>query len=204
MAEKSWFSTRTAATLLKVSIRTVQNWVDTGKIEATLTVGGHRRIPRKELIKHLALINPIINNFATIPFRSDIKNQLLRVLFVEDDYAVLRLCEMKFSEFSVPHELLLANNAYQGMLMVGKYQPNVIFTDLNMPDIDGIQMINEILNLPGMKYTKIVVVTGMDASEIDKMGLIPEGVVVLPKPIPFNTIETILSQQSCEIAAIGF
>ena len=62
MAEKSWFSTRTAATLLKVSIRTVQNWVDTGKIEATLTVGGHRRIPRKELIKHLALINPIINN----------------------------------------------------------------------------------------------------------------------------------------------
>ncbi len=204
MAEKTWFSTRTAATLLKVSIRTVQNWVDTGKIKATITVGGHRRIPRKELIKHLALINPIINNFSTIPFRIDIRNQVLRVLFVEDDYAVLRLCEMKFSEFSVPHELLLANNAYQGMLMVGKYQPDVIFTDLNMPDINGIQMINEILNLPGMKDTKIVVVTGMDASEIDKMGLIPEGVVVLPKPIPFNTIETILSQQSCEIAAIGF
>ena len=88
--------------------------------------------------------------------------------------------------------------------MVGKYQPDVIFTDLNMPDINGIQMINEILNLPGMKATKIVVVTGMDASEIDKMGLIPDGVVVLPKPIPFNTIETILSQQACQIAAIGF
>ena len=204
MAEKTWFSTRTAATLLKDSIRTVQNWVDTGKIKATVTVGGHRRIPRKELIKHLALINPIINNFSTIPFRSDIRNQVLRVLFVEDDYAVLRLCEMKFSEFSVHHELLLANNAYQGMLMVGKYQPDVIFTDLNMPDIDGIQMINEILSLPGMKATKIVVVTGMDASEIDKMGLIPDGVVVLPKPIPFNTIETILSQQACQIAAIGF
>ena len=204
MAEKTWFSTRTAGTLLKVSIRTVQNWVDTGKIKATVTVGGHRRIPRKELIKHLALINPIINNFSTIPFRIDIRNQVLRVLFVEDDYAILRLCEMKFSEFSVPHELLLANNAYQGMLMVGKYQPDVIFTDLNMPDINGIQMINEILNLPGMKATKIVVVTGMDASEIDKMGLIPDGVVVLPKPIPFNTIETILSQQACQIAAIGF
>ena len=204
MAEKTWFSTRTAATLLKVSIRTVQNWVDTGKIKATVTVGGHRRISRKELIKHLVLINPIINNFSTIPFRNDIKNQLLRVLFVEDDYAVLRLCEIKFSEFSVPHDLFLANNAYQGMLMVGKFQPDVIFTDLNMPDIDGIQMINEILSLPGMKDTKIVVVTGMDASEIDKMGLIPDGVVVLPKPIPFNTIETILSQQACQIAAIGF
>ena len=177
---------------------------DTGKIKATVTVGGHRRISRKELIKHLVLINPIINNFSTIPFRNDIKNQLLRVLFVEDDYAVLRLCEIKFSEFSVPHDLFLANNAYQWMLMVGKFQPDVIFTDLNMPDIDGIQMINEILSLPGMKDTKIVVVTGMDASEIDKMGLIPDGVVVLPKPIPFNTIETILSQQACQIAAIGF
>ena len=64
-------------------------------------------------------------------------------------------------------------------------------------------LMNKSLHLLGF-HTKIVVVTGMDASEIDKMGLIPEGVVVLPKPIPFNTIETILSQQSCEIAAIGF
>ena len=203
MIEKTWLSTRSAAKLLNVSLRTVQNWVDTGKIEASVTVGGHRRITRKELIKHLALINPITNSFSSIPFRNDIKNQVLKVLFVEDDYAVLRLCEMKFSEFIVPHDLFLANNAYQGMLMVGKFQPDVIFTDLNMPDIDGIQMISEILNAPGMKNTKIVVVTGMNSSEIEIMGVIPEGVVVLPKPIPFKTIETILSQQSSQVVAIG-
>ena len=92
MIEKTWLSTRSAAKLLNVSLRTVQNWVDTGKIEASVTVGGHRRITRKELIKHLALINPITNSFSSIPFRNDIKNQVLKVLFVEDDYAVLRLC----------------------------------------------------------------------------------------------------------------
>ncbi len=203
MEEKTWLSTRTAAKLLNVSIRTVQNWVDTGKIEASVTVGGHRRIARKELIKHLALINPITKSFTSIPFRSDIKNQVLKVLFVEDDYAVLRLCEMKFSEFSVPHDLFLASNAYQGMLMVGKFQPDIIFTDLNMPDIDGLQMINEILNAPGMKNTKFVVVTGMSSSEIELLGVIPDGVVILPKPIPFKTIETILLQQYNQIVAIG-
>jgi YesN/AraC family two-component response regulator len=79
-------------------------------------------------------------------------------------------------------------------MMVGKYQPHLIFTDLNMPNIDGIHMINEIIRIPDMKDTRIVVVTGMEARDIDKLGVIPDGVMVLPKPIPFKTVETILYQ----------
>jgi hypothetical protein len=45
-----------------------------------------------------------------------------------------------------------------------------------------------------MKDTRIVVVTGMEARDIDKLGTIPDGVMVLPKPIPFKTVETILYQ----------
>jgi hypothetical protein len=45
-----------------------------------------------------------------------------------------------------------------------------------------------------MKDTRIVVVTGMEARDIDKLGVIPDGVMVLPKPIPFKTVETILYQ----------
>jgi hypothetical protein len=34
----------------------------------------------------------------------------------------------------------------------------------------------------------------MEARDIDKLGTIPDGVMVLPKPIPFKTVETILYQ----------
>lgn len=194
MIEQSWVSTKEAAVLLGVSQRTVQNWVDSGKIKASLTMGGHRRLSREDVNRHLPMVRPLLNgNDERVASNSDTK---LRILIVEDDYAILRLCELQFSQFSVPHQLFLATNAYQGLMMVGKYQPHIIFTDLKMPHIDGLHMINEIMKMPDMKHTKIVIVTGLETREIMKMGQMPDGVMVLPKPIPFNTVETILYQQA--------
>ena len=40
----SELTTRQAATLLNVSVRTVQLWVESGVLQAWKTAGGHRRI----------------------------------------------------------------------------------------------------------------------------------------------------------------
>jgi DNA binding domain, excisionase family len=149
MKEKTWLTTRQAAYLLKVSIRTVQIWVDIGKIKAIITPGGHRRIARSEFASNLTEISPLKYDIA-----SQKNVNALRVLIVEDDYVILRLCEMKFAQFKIPHELFLATNAFQGLVMVGKHLPDIILTDLNMPGFDGIQMLNEILKVPDMSNTK--------------------------------------------------
>jgi len=195
MSEQSWLSTKEAALLLGVSQRTVQNWVDSGRIKSSRTMGGHRRLCRDDLNIHIAAIQPLAANPLEKIEASDNKDApLLRVLFVEDDYSILRLCELKFRQFSVQNNLYLATNAYQGLMMVGKYQPHLIFTDLKMPGIDGLQMISEVIKMPDMKDSKMVIVTGLETKEIMKMGTMPDGVMVLPKPIPFNTVETILYQ----------
>ncbi len=197
MSEQSWMSTKEASVLLGVSQRTVQNWVDSGKIKSSRTMGGHRRLSREDVKKHLSTVRPLLsgNEEGSVIMASHSDN-MLRVLIVEDDYAILRLCELQFSQFNVPHQLFLATNAYQGLMMVGKYQPHIIFTDLNMPHIDGLHMISEIMKMPDMKNTKIIVVTGMETRDIIKLGVMPDGLMVLPKPIPFNTVETILYQQA--------
>ena len=86
--------------------------------------------------------------------------------------------------------------------MIGKYKPQLIFTDLNMPHIDGLHMISEIMKMPDMKNTRIVVVTGMETRDVMKLGVIPDGLMVLPKPIPFNTVETILYQHAHALGII--
>lgn len=160
-------------------------------------MGGHRRLSREDVIKHLSANRSLlIGDNERIEISANNDDTLLRVLIVEDDYAILRLCELQFNQFSVPHQLFLATSACQGLIMVGKYQPHLIFTDLNMPHIDGLYMISEIMKMPDMKNTKIVVVTGMEIKEIMKMGVMPDNLLVLPKPIPFKTVETILYQQS--------
>lgn len=53
-----------------------------------------------------------------------------------------------------------------------------------------------------MVSTRIVVMTGMEISEIRQMGQLPDNLTILPKPIPFNTIETILYQQAQALGLI--
>lgn len=46
-------STREAAAILGVCVRTVQLWVESGRLQAWKTPGGHRRISRKSVEKEL-------------------------------------------------------------------------------------------------------------------------------------------------------
>lgn len=197
MNEQTWMSTKEASILLGVSQRTVQNWVDGGKIRSSRTMGGHRRLCREDVKKHLTTVGPLLtgNNENPVLAAIDCDNKL-RVLIIDDDYAILRLCELQFSHFNVPHQLFLATNAYQGLVMIGKCQPNIIFTDLNLSHMDSLHMISEIMKMPDLRSTKIVVVTAMETRDIITLGVMPDGLMVLPKPMPFNTIETILYQQA--------
>lgn len=193
-----WISTREAAQLLGVSQRSVQNWVDEGKLRASLTAGGHRRLDPKEVESFLLNITTpsSVAPPKVISSHQDNEENVLRVLIVEDEPLILRLYALRFAEFSIPHRLFQAETPLQALFMAGRHLPHLIFTDLHMPQIDGLAMIHELIRRPEMQQTKFIVVTGLEAREIIKMGTLPEGVVVLPKPIPFNTVETILYQQA--------
>jgi excisionase family DNA binding protein len=198
MTAHSWLSTKEAAQLLDVSQRTIQNWVDTGKLKLTKTAGGHRRLMKSDVDAFFALREsappdawPAMG--ATEPPSTD----ELRVLIVEDDRTLSRLYELKFNEFAIPHKLYLAPNGYQGLLLARRYCPHLIITDLNMPEMNGLQLIQEIRKTANLKDSKIVLTTGLEIINIVKMGGVPEGIIFLPKPISFQTVEAILYQQSC-------
>ena len=53
-SNENYITTRDAAVMLGVTIRTIQNWVDSGKLFAKITLGGHRRLLLSEVE---ALIN---------------------------------------------------------------------------------------------------------------------------------------------------
>ena len=53
VVKKSFCTTREAATLLGVSVGTVQLWVENGLLQAWKTAGGHRRVMRNSINKLL-------------------------------------------------------------------------------------------------------------------------------------------------------
>ena len=186
--EKSFCTTRQAATLLGVSVGTVQLWVESGLLQAWKTAGGHRRVLRDsvESLLHKKPVAPFGPPVVTVsgPRR-------LRVMVVEDDPSLLRLYEAQLARWPLPMELTLMDNAISALLHLGRGGPDLLIADLHMPEMDGFAMLRVLSQSPEMAQTKMIVVSGLDADEVSARGGVPQGVEVLAKPIPFTKLLSI-------------
>lgn len=180
--EKSFCTTREAATLLGVSVGTVQLWVESGLLQAWKTAGGHRRVLRDSVdsLLHKGPVAPPAKPVLATP-----DSRRLRVMVVEDDASLLRLYETQISRWPMPTDLKLMDNAILALLHVGRGGPDLLISDLSMAGMDGFAMLKVLHNAPESAHTKLVVVSGLDADDIKARGGVPPGVEVLAKPIPF-------------------
>jgi excisionase family DNA binding protein len=182
--EKSFCTTREAATQLGVSVGTVQLWVESGLLQAWKTAGGHRRVLRDsvESLLHRKAA-PLAQPAQTVEPVSVTKR--LRVMVVEDDPSLLRLYKTQIARWPMPTDVTLLDNAISAMLHIGRGGPDLLISDLHMPGMDGFGMLEVLHKAPEMAYTKVVVVTGLDTHDVFARGGLPPGVDVLSKPIPF-------------------
>lgn len=163
---------------------TVQLWVESGLLQAWKASGGHRRVLRES-------INGLLERGAGGPTPPAVPTRSLRILVVEDDVNLLRLYNARLSAWPGDPVVSLADNGVSGLLMMGRTNPDLLITDLDMPGMDGFNMLRVLHQAPEMRHTTLVVVTGLDAAEIALRGGVPEGIEVLPKPIPFDRLKTI-------------
>ena len=182
--EKSFCTTREAATILGVSVGTVQLWVESGLLQAWKTAGGHRRVMRESVNSLLHKKTPQPPTVSA-PLADSSR---LNVVVVEDDANLLRLYQANMSRWPMRPEVTLIDNAVTALLMMGRNCPDLLVTDLHMPGMDGFGMLHVLRETPEFAQTTIVVVTGLDAAEIELRGGIPADVEILPKPIPFNRL----------------
>ena len=195
--QKSFCTTREAATLLGVSAGTVQLWVENGLLQAWKTAGGHRRVLRDsvESLLHKKPAAPVGTTVVSVSGQ-----RRTRVMVVEDDPSLLRLYETQLARWTIPMELTLMDNAISALLHMGRGGPDLLITDLHMPGMDGFAMLRVLNQSPEMARTKMVVVSGLDADEINARGGVPTGVEVLAKPIPFAQLLSIAQGLARQVA----
>ncbi len=186
--EKVFCTTREAAELLGVSIGTVQIWVENDLLQAWKTVGGHRRVFRSsvEQLLHKRSEAPLL------PPKS--AERQMSVLVVEDDHALLQLYRFQLSRWPMKPELITVDNAVSALLAMGRGGPDLLVADMNLPFIDGFEMLRILRQAPELSATTIVVVSGLDDAEIRRRGPVPAGIEILPKPIPFDRLLAIATR----------
>lgn len=177
-------TTREAATLLSVSLRTIQLWVESGVLIAWKTPGGHRRIPLTAISK---LLEQQQSEMGVKP-----RAKPFKILVVEDEPELLSVYKLHIKSWGLNCEVITAADGYEGLLQIGQHKPDLIISDLLMPDMDGFRMIRSLKNREETKDIHIVVVTILDSEEIEDEGGLPSDVLVLRKPIPFDVIKDLV------------
>ncbi len=109
------------------------------------------------------------------------------VLIVEDDLSVReRLCHQLKKEGIEP---LIAENGVQALKILGEQRVSLIITDLMMPEMDGLTLIERVQRHPLWKDVPIIVMTAKDLSVDERQALNCIAQMVVEKhSMPFSDL----------------
>jgi CheY-like chemotaxis protein len=80
-----------------------------------------------------------------------------RIVFCEDDVAVQKLIRVALR--GSPHESLLADDGMDGLALILRERPHMIFTDLAMPRLSGLELCLAVRRDPALAALPIVILT---------------------------------------------
>src|SRR3972149_11504568 len=100
-------------------------------------------------------------------FKSKKKTSRARVLVVDDESDIVSTIQyrLKFCEFDV----ITASNGKEGLEKAANEKPDIILLDINMPVMDGHEMLERLKNRPDLKDTPVIMLTAYsDRKDIAK------------------------------------
>ncbi len=186
--QKIFCTTSEAAEVLSISVGTVQLWVDTGLLEAWKTPGGHRRITRESINRMLHQKPTVAATAAVVPSGGP-----LRVLVAEDDPDLRLLYQTILRTWPIGPVLEVVDNGIDALMAIERFRPDLLFIDLDIPGVDGFQMLKILNSKAEYAGMTAVVVTGLSRADINLRGGVPDNFLVLPKPISFEKLLSIAS-----------
>lgn len=108
------------------------------------------------------------------------------ILVAEDDEA-LRALLVEFLE-GLGHTVKSAENGMELARLALDGRPDMVITDLQMPEMNGSSMIAMLDMYPGLAGIPVIVITGASACDLKDMA-VPKEIPVLAKPFDFDKIE---------------
>lgn len=110
----------------------------------------------------------------------------LDVLIVEDSEDTLRLLSMIFEREGA--SVTTASSAAEALNRAASKRPNIIVSDIGMPEVDGYQLLQQLRILPGLGGVPAIAISGY-ASEEDRERALSVGYLALvPKPIDVDVL----------------
>lgn len=126
--------------------------------------------------KNKRIEEPILNSTSGYPF----------VLLVEDDKEISDFIQISFKK---KYTVRIAANGKEAFQIISKYIPDLIISDLVMPEMDGIEFTKKIKNNPKTSHIPLILLTGKSDKENQIEGLKSGADAYITKPFEIDLLE---------------
>jgi two-component system, cell cycle response regulator DivK len=130
----------------------------------------------------------------TVQKRQTMKNdhQTARILYVEDNHQNMRLVRKILNHAG--YEMLEADTGLGALELVKQEKPALILLDINLPDIDGLEVVARLRQNPDLPVTPVIALTA-NAMVGDRERMLAAGCDgYLPKPISRQELLELVEQ----------
>lgn len=117
------------------------------------------------------------------------------VLVVEDSAttrALIRAVVDELGEF----EIVEASSGFEALKMLPLQEYNLILTDINMPDINGLELISFVKSNPRYKDIPIVIISTERSEEDKKRGMALGASEYITKPFKSHELQAVIEKIS--------
>lgn len=185
-----------AAEILGLSRTSIQKLVDSGKLPAVKTSGGHRRILRssiEELNQKMgpkAMLRLASSHRGMERARAPTETMAdqVHVLIVEDEAATAAALVGIFETYYPEVKCTVAGDGLDAVLHLERTRPRLMITDLNMEPFDGFRLINMVRSRAEYRSIATVALSALSPAEIEQRGGLPPEVLFLPKPLSMERL----------------
>lgn len=104
-----------------------------------------------------------------IQIQPTVKVETKKTILIVDDSSMIRSVASKAAE-NVGLNVFTANDGHEGLAKVKQYKFDLIFSDINMPQMGGLEMVEKIRRIDGCQFIPIVMLTTETKEELKSIG----------------------------------
>jgi len=158
---KQNYTPNDVGSLLGVHHNTIKNWIKSKEVVAFQTVGGHYRVPRREVVR-------LIKNRG-LPVPDELQGPMGLVYVVDDDEIIRTAMDDSLSE---DYEVYTFSNGFEALMQIGRLKPDLLVLDIFMPGIDGFAMVRKLRQDDKLSNLRVIGMSGkvVNAEEAKRTG----------------------------------
>ena len=115
-----------------------------------------------------------------------------RILTVDDSSSVRQM--VSFTLKKAGYDVAEAVDGQDGLNQIGKEKFDLVISDLNMPNVDGIQLITAVRKLPGCSFVPILMLTTESQAEKKDAGRKAGATGWIVKPFNADQLVTVVKK----------